>query len=270
MDVTTSTFSITPVTGAAVNDTWTVAVNFKDTGTYVSFASAETAQYANSSVIAYSNITPSTATSTMASNIIKINAVDAAGYTVDSSAKIDNIKLKISVPSIYKNGYGKLWMMYYDEKPASPTFHMWVIADTNPIRTTEYIQASFNHLTDFALFYVDPADTFAQNLANYRGVIIYPNPYVPNDGNDATGKPFTGSTTDGSGIIIYLDNLVNARITMYTIAGQKVFSTNAGNNKIAVWDSRNEDGKLVASGVYLVVIESDNGGKIVKKIAIVR
>ncbi len=118
------------------------------------------------------------------------------------------------------------------------------------------------HLSIYGIF-----SLAAENLNNIR---IYPNPYKPNDGKDDTGKPYNPYDSN-SGIIF--DNLTQAaRIEIYTITGQLVWrkTTDDTSGKIQ-WDARNQSGKDVASGGYIVlIIDTASGQKKVKKIGIIR
>ncbi|HPP88547.1 MAG TPA: T9SS type A sorting domain-containing protein, partial [bacterium] len=62
----------------------------------------------------------------------------------------------------------------------------------------------------------------------------------------------------------------NAKIEIYDILGQLVDECEPLTNQgMVIWDAYNKKGEKVASGVYLVVIESPLGKK-VKKLAIIR
>jgi flagellar hook assembly protein FlgD len=68
-----------------------------------------------------------------------------------------------------------------------------------------------------------------------------------------------------------IDNLtLNAAIKIYTINGELVraldYSTQNGR---AVWDGKNDSGKEVAGGVYILYVESPSGTRKIK-IAVVK
>jgi hypothetical protein len=91
-------------------------------------------------------------------------------------------------------------------------------------------------------------------------VVIGPNPFRPNDGNAATGLPFTGAVGTG----IYFSNLpAGVKIEVFTITGRRVmeFQTAASTGQIQ-WDVRNQDGRDVASGVYLYRIQDLATGQV--------
>jgi len=87
----------------------------------------------------------------------------------------------------------------------------------------------------------------ASSLSNVK---VYPNPFTPKQ--------------HPAGVII--DNLTTtADIKIYTITGELVrrvdYTTQDGKT---TWDGKNTAGKDVASGVYLVFIDSPEGKKTVK------
>lgn len=90
-------------------------------------------------------------------------------------------------------------------------------------------------------------------------ISVYPNPFYPLKNNKAT--------------FINLPGKENTTIKLYTINGEivrildkpdEVFSTRA------VWDGKNEYGNLVASGVYIYVIDLRDGRTEVGKIAVIK
>jgi hypothetical protein len=84
---------------------------------------------------------------------------------------------------------------------------------------------------------------------------VYPNPCYSK--RACTGITFTRLT-------------LNATINIYTVSGEKVKKIVKNNNIDSVgWDLRNEDGKLVTSGLYLYIIHADGSSK-KGKIVVVR
>lgn len=89
-----------------------------------------------------------------------------------------------------------------------------------------------------------------QPVAEVNQVVAFPNPFVIKSDQDLLSFNFSGE----------------GEVNLFSMAGELVrtMSTNAQ------WDGRNENGELVASGVYLFVIE-DNSGNVGKgKILLVR
>jgi fibronectin type III domain protein/galactose oxidase-like protein/Kelch motif protein len=116
-----------------------------------------------------------------------------------------------------------------------------------PLKTTinvglRTITANLNHFSVFQLI----LKTAATNLNN---ISVYPNPFYPNRGQG----------------FVTIDNIpANSAIRIYTLAGTKVWSGNATSTGLAVWDGVNKYNELVASGIYLCVIDSSVGKKIIK------
>lgn len=111
---------------------------------------------------------------------------------------------------------------------------------------------------------------FAPSAVDLDRVRVYPNPFVPNDGADDNGKPFS-SSDPFSGVIF--DNITQAaRIQVFTVSGQLVWETTVSNTSGKIqWDGRNSNGRAVASGGYIAVIgDTATGRKAVRKIAIIR
>ncbi|MBP7653029.1 right-handed parallel beta-helix repeat-containing protein [Candidatus Dependentiae bacterium] len=99
-------------------------------------------------------------------------------------------------------------------------------------------------------------------------IIVYPNPFIPNDGNYQTGKKYDGSLGTG----VYFGGLPdNTEIEIYTVSGSLIFQTKyvTGNNGYYQWNVKNNSGIEIASGVYIVLFKY-NVGKTVKKLAIIK
>ncbi len=119
--------------------------------------------------------------------------------------------------------------------------------------TAGWIQTTTTRFSIFRLTGVAAA-------ANLLGMTVGPNPYRPNDGNPATGLPYTGAPGTG----IYFSNLPAAvRIEVFTVTGRRVmrFETQNSTGQIQ-WDARNQDGREVASGVYLYRIHDLASGDV--------
>ncbi|PKM98156.1 MAG: hypothetical protein CVU79_04900 [Elusimicrobia bacterium HGW-Elusimicrobia-3] len=104
------------------------------------------------------------------------------------------------------------------------------------------ITATLNHFSLFQLM----VRTAATNLA---GVIVYPNPFYANRGQG----------------FVTIDRLpANAKVRIYTLSGDKVWEGTAGSTGVIIWKGVNKSGNLVASGIYLAVIDSSAGKKVLK------
>ena len=104
------------------------------------------------------------------------------------------------------------------------------------------ITAYLNHFSIFQLI----LKTAATNLDN---ISIYPNPFYINRGQG----------------FITIDNIpANSKIRIYTLSGVKVWSGTATSTGLLIWRGVNKYGEFIASGIYLCVIDSSAGKKIVK------
>ena len=106
-------------------------------------------------------------------------------------------------------------------------------------------------------------------VSNLNNLTVYPNPFVPYDGIDDNGKPYSDSDLF-SGIIFDFGGIVSSvEIEIYTISGRRVQKIEKDNVASIQWDGKNDDGNEVASGGYLYVIKS-SGDKKTGKLAIIR
>lgn len=145
----------------------------------------------------------------------------------------------------------------YDPLSAAWTRDFDSVVDTQGRTVT----AQTPHFTLFGLFAPAAADLSAAR--------VYPVPYVPGDGLDDNGKPFSaGDPTSG----ILFDNLTaDASVTVYSLLGRRVWRGPApGAAGVLRWDAHNEDGRAAATGSYFAVIESPAGGRAVRRLAIIR
>lgn len=111
---------------------------------------------------------------------------------------------------------------------------------------------------------------FAPAAADLSDVLVYPVPWVPNDGDDNNGKPF--SSGDAASGIIFENVTQGIKIEVFTVTGELVWkhSTDASSNKVR-WNARNQSGRDVASGGYFAVItDKGSGTKVVRKLAVIR
>jgi hypothetical protein len=136
----------------------------------------------------------------------------------------------------------------------TPTISKLVMARYNPVSGeclpletvvnpgARTITAKLNHFSVFQLVVKNAA-------ADLSAVRIYPNPYYTNRGQG----------------FVTLDNMpAGTEARIYTLSGEKVWEGTAGTTGLLTWDATNNSGVLVGSGVYLVVLDSDSGKKVVK------
>lgn len=122
--------------------------------------------------------------------------------------------------------------------------------------------ASVKHFSVYGLF-----GSVASELSD---ILVYPNPYVPNDGKADTGRPY--SISDSETGIIFENLTSDVRISIYTVSGECVFDRYIDDTGGSYrWNAANSAGQDVASGIYFAVIKTpSNGRKITRKIAVVR
>jgi len=174
--------------------------------------------------------------------------------------------LVLQYPDADDNGYvdgteiraDRLGLYYYDTTGAK-----WARLAGSALNSgAKSVTAQTSHFSLFGLF--------APAAANLSNVLVYPVPYVPNDGNADNGKPYSATDPD-SGILF--DNLTQAvKIEVYTLSGELVWkrATDSSGGKLR-WDGRNAGGREVASGGYFAVITDPVAGSTaVKKLAIIR
>jgi hypothetical protein len=144
-----------------------------------------------------------------------------------------------------------------------PALRIWIReGDQYVDKVRNLVWARVNHFTDFAVFGV----AASSGLSN---VLIYPNPFIPYDGDLQTGTPFVrGDATTG---IIFRNVTSTVDIEIYTVAGRRIstiHATNTGGN--VQWDARTDDNREVASGVYIAVLRAPNGERVSKKFMVIR
>jgi hypothetical protein len=143
-------------------------------------------------------------------------------------------------------------------------FGAWVkeaTSQVDPVRNV--VTASVDHFTIFAVLAGAPA------AAGLQGVVVYPNPFVPYDGVDRNGKAYDASDPT-SGILF--DSLpAQVTIDVHDVAGRRVATMSKASAFARYqWDAHSDDGREIASGVYIAVIRSPTGEQIVRKIMVVR
>jgi hypothetical protein len=106
------------------------------------------------------------------------------------------------------------------------------------------VRASVGHFSFFAIF-------IAGNATNLQGVSIYPNPFVPYDGNPDNGVPYSpGNANSG---VMFTNLPANVSVDVYTVSGARVTTLHTNAAGTWQWDVRGDDNRELASGVYLIV-----------------
>lgn len=166
-----------------------------------------------------------------------------------------DITITIAYPDAAMAGVDEstLVICYYDT-----TRRRWIQIASTPDPDNNTVTGVITHLTAFRVFARVPA-------TGLDSVTAYPNPYKPS----AAGY---GNSVLGTGIVF--GNITeNARIRIYTIAGERVRDESvSGSNGTWIWDTRTDGGDTAASGVYVYFVTNpDNSGqKTTGKIAIIR
>jgi hypothetical protein len=109
------------------------------------------------------------------------------------------------------------------------------------------VSAPTAHLSLFQLMAVEPS-------ASVESAKAYPNPFLPARGH--AELKFAGLP-------------LGAKVTLYTILGEKVRELAADGSGTARWDGRTEAGHAAATGVYVALIES-GGERTTLKVAVQR
>ena len=152
-----------------------------------------------------------------------------------------------------------LKICYYDEVTGA-----WIPLPTSQVDPVmNVVRAEVNHFTLFAVLSPVPA------AGNLKNVIVYPNPFIPYDNVDKNGRAYNASDPT-SGIIF--DSLPQqVTIDIYDIAGRLVshFAKNSAWGRYN-WDAHDDNGREVASGMYIAILTSSNGERVVKKIMIIK
>ncbi|HPQ18064.1 MAG TPA: T9SS type A sorting domain-containing protein [bacterium] len=202
---------------------------------------------------------------------------DTAGINLSNEASIywDTINFiyyySPEVVKHYKNEFRKINPIYaenFDEKQLElfrleESTNKWIKEFT--YKEQNVIKAKLRH---FSVYGVIPAESvnYQEVKNNLEEFMIYPNPFIPNDGNPLTGRNYAG-INDGSGI--YFSGLMpNTKIEIYDIAGHLVFEYlhTSSTEGFYQWNVRNKNNENVASGIYIVLVKSGEFKKVEKLI----
>ncbi|MDD5687549.1 MAG: PKD domain-containing protein [Elusimicrobia bacterium] len=178
--------------------------------------------------------------------ISDITSTKVVGYGVDilndkNLQPLKEITITINYDESEIVGYdeNKFVVGYYDENN-----QQWEALPTTVYPSDNKVVGRSSHLSMFALL---ESVLSAKDLSN---VNIYPSPYNP-------AKHVQGMTIEGL--------TAGAPVKIYTLGGELARElVESGNSGNVVWDGKNNGGKLVASGVYIIYIEGTTGIKKVK------
>ena len=163
-----------------------------------------------------------------------------------------NVYIDIPYPSAYDFDPADLIVLKYD------SFHEKWEKNSLPLklnRSQKIISTKVNSTGTFALADENRAWKTLDQLQ------VYPNPWIPEDGN-----PLTGVLAGG----ITFDNLASqSEIKIYNILGELVFNHTSADEELIVWNCQSQNGQDVYSGVYLYIVKDAQSVK-KGKITIVR
>jgi len=97
---------------------------------------------------------------------------------------------------------------------------------------------------------------FSEPKLNLNELTIYPNPFVPEQDNKLT-----------------IDNLAyHVSVYIFSSSGflVRAFRQNEIHGKQIFWDGTDSEGRYVAGGIYLIVVQTEGGEKRIGKVALVR
>ncbi|MDD5688637.1 MAG: hypothetical protein PHE88_12485, partial [Elusimicrobia bacterium] len=131
----------------------------------------------------------------------------------------------------------KLTLGWYDENNGR-----WVALPTTIYPDDNKVVGKSSHLSNFGLLEAAPSSS--------GSIKVYPSPYNPV--KNVQGLNIEGLTT-------------GAVVKLYTVDGELVRElVEIGNSGKVIWDGKNDGGKGVASGVYIIYIENSTGVKKIK------
>lgn len=157
----------------------------------------------------------------------------------------------ISFDNIEKNMFARLRLLAYSG--TSNSWHTLDIIEKDKLTNKLTFNAEYEAillLTDFNPKNFTPAED-----ANY--VVVKPNPFLPNDGTEATGQNYN-SEVENSGII-FSELPLNSIIKIYTVNGSFVTEKMVPSGEQFKWDTKNDNGSEVSSGVYIYTLSSPTG-----------
>ena len=137
----------------------------------------------------------------------------------------------------------KLIIASYDDNSG-----LWVPLKSNSDLLNNKVIGYTYHFSIFQIMELTTANSL-------NDIKIFPNPYMPNS---------------RMGLMNFTNLPPNTKIKILTINGELIRKLKAGADGIAQWDGKNENGRKVASGVYLAIFDDLNGNKKIKKIVIER
>ena len=168
--------------------------------------------------------------------------------SISASEQLSPINADFSVASSGRNGVNvALKIGRYD-----PASFSWKLLPTSVDYSASEAVAETSHFSLFNLFVIGAAATLDD-------VKIYPIPW----------KPGSGDPRFDTAAIAFRQLTFPARVTLYTLLGEKVWSGKADSTGSLDWPGTNEAGRRAASGVYLSIIEGGRE-KVVRRVVVIR
>lgn len=179
-------------------------------------------------------------------------------YNAETDTYIKEIKIIYELPKSITNQNLSIFTLIKDE---------WKdLRDISGNTVAVYEDTIVAFIPHFSFYAILPATLLAEKSLN--NVIVFPNPFIPNDNLDNNGVEYDKNPTLGG---IHIKGLTQeCKIEIYTLLGELVDEISKNdNNGMYIWDAKNKNGDKVASGIYFIVIKGA-GQKVVKKVAIIR
>ena len=185
------------------------------------------------------------------SYIVALVAKDKSNEIItDVDLKSHDVLISIKYPNLDYIDPEDFRMIYYNSE-----YNQWETLSKKS-KIDESNNRLFARIQHTGLYRLATLKQFSNSLSNLK---VYPNPWVPTDGNQDTG--------DINGISF--DELtINTEISIYTVTGERVLNISPQTQSWK-WDGLNEEGQSVFSGVYLYVVD-DGQSKKTGKITIIR
>ncbi|MEK7814207.1 MAG: T9SS type A sorting domain-containing protein, partial [Candidatus Desantisbacteria bacterium] len=128
------------------------------------------------------------------------------------------------------------------------TDNKWVLIGGDVDTVNRIISIEADHLSVYRLAVDIPI------TSSITGICVFPNPFISNESSKITFKGLTE----------------NIEIRIFNITGEMVKQVRVSGQNEWQWDVRNNDNEEAASGIYIYLIEYENGAKVKGKIGVIR
>ncbi len=195
--------------------------------------------------------------------LVELHLISPAGASIGSQSGVfDRIELRVDprTASIGSDLLARLGFFTFDEASGK-----WV-ALTGGTSEGSGDRTRFRQtLSHFSFYTLAVPVAAAATLGNFT---VYPNPWVPGDGNPLTGVEYQAGVANTG---ITFENIpVGSDLKVYTPLGELVAQWIIDASGGAQWDVRNRRGERAASGIYVYVVRTPQGERRVGKFAVVR